>query len=210
MNSDESWYLTSRTLAAVSADTCSAAISFWKVWFTSTLDATNTSLTTTGDTGVGITLAFNSVGWMPSNILFNAIDTLIGDPLISGAFDALRPAKVEAFIQNSTVDADGVLTLKAESTASITSLTSNETTSAASALYGATGMAVGGIIANNKVASSARAYIGEAHYASDDGTKWIETGERVEHGGVVYQYKGTSGAVDLDNGQQDYANTPAT
>jgi len=37
--------------------------------------------TTTGDTGVGVILAFNSVGWEARNILFNALDALLGTPI---------------------------------------------------------------------------------------------------------------------------------
>ena len=36
--------------------------------------------------GAGVTLAFNSIGWKSQNILFNLIDTILGDPLIANAF----------------------------------------------------------------------------------------------------------------------------
>ena len=65
---------------------------------TSGIDATLDSALSTGDTGVGITLAFNSIGWKPSNILFNAVDALLGDPLISSAFNGEQPAATTASV----------------------------------------------------------------------------------------------------------------
>ena len=59
---------------------------------TSTLEATSLQATTTGDTAYGVLLAFNTVGWQQSNILFNTLDALLGDPLISEAFDGEQPA----------------------------------------------------------------------------------------------------------------------
>jgi len=54
---------------------------------TSVIDAETLSSTTSGDTGVGVTLAFNTVGWKPQGVLFNALDTLIGRPLESYDYD---------------------------------------------------------------------------------------------------------------------------
>ena len=54
---------------------------------TALLDATVNTSSQSGDTAVAFTLAFNSLGWQPQNVLFNAIDALLGDPLISEAFD---------------------------------------------------------------------------------------------------------------------------
>ncbi|MCP3939309.1 MAG: hypothetical protein GY708_28505, partial [Actinomycetia bacterium] len=160
---------------------------------TSDLDATNLSMTSSGDTAVGITLAFNSIGWLPSNVLFNTVDAIIGTPALSNQ----RPASVEAFIQNSQVNAEGAIDLLARNEATITSNISNETTSAASALYGATGMAIGAIVGTNKVSTNTVAYIGDADYGSGDGTVWMEKGDRVEHNGTVYEYDGTEGSVNL-------------
>ena len=36
-----------------------------------------------GGQAVGVTLAFNTLGWKPQNILFNALDALIGDTAIA-------------------------------------------------------------------------------------------------------------------------------
>src|SRR5262249_3419524 len=32
--------------------------------------------------GLGLTLAFNSIGWQATNVLFQAIDALLGDPML--------------------------------------------------------------------------------------------------------------------------------
>ena len=50
------------------------------------IDATVLAATKTGDTGVSVVLAFNTLGWKSQNFVFNAVDALLGDPLISGAF----------------------------------------------------------------------------------------------------------------------------
>jgi hypothetical protein len=44
------------------------------------LDARVISNTESGQFGVGITMAFNSIGWNASNVLYNTLDVLIGDP----------------------------------------------------------------------------------------------------------------------------------
>ena len=40
----------------------------------SVIEAVNLNATTSGDKGVGVTLAFNTVGWEPQNVLFNALE----------------------------------------------------------------------------------------------------------------------------------------
>jgi ATP-dependent DNA helicase Rep len=47
----------------------------------STIEASNSATTeSTGGTAAGVTLAFNTIGWEAQNILFAAIDALLGDP----------------------------------------------------------------------------------------------------------------------------------
>ena len=92
-------------------------------------------------------------------MLFNAIDALIGSPEISEAFDGEQPAEIQAYILDSTIHAGNDLSVTAESSATIDATLSNEATAAASALYGATGMATSGLIASNMVSSTARAFI---------------------------------------------------
>ena len=45
---------------------------------------------TSGSQSVGVELAFNTIGWERSNLLFAALDALLGDPLIS--IGVRRPA----------------------------------------------------------------------------------------------------------------------
>ena len=127
---------------------------------TSGIDATVLSATGSGDTGVGITLAFNTLGWKSQNFLFNAVDALLGDPLISGAFDGEQPAATRAYLQDSVIDAEGDLTLTAVNEAQLNATVSNAAESNASALFkGASGKGIGGVLASNKVSSAAEAYI---------------------------------------------------
>ena len=51
----------------------------------SQIDARRSTRSSAGE-GAGVTLAFNSIGWKSQNFLFNAVDTLLGDPLIANAF----------------------------------------------------------------------------------------------------------------------------
>ena len=47
----------------------------------SQIDAKTLNSTTSGDTGVGVTMAFNTIGWQAQNIFFQALDTLLGRTL---------------------------------------------------------------------------------------------------------------------------------
>jgi hypothetical protein len=126
---------------------------------TSILDATITSSLSTGDKGLGITFAFNTIGWKSQNVLFNALDAIIGDPLLAEAFDGEQPAETQAYILDSTLDIDGDLGLSAINEAQLNATVTNAAASAASALFGANGRAGGGALSSNKVSSLASAYI---------------------------------------------------
>ena len=65
----------------------------------SQVDATTLAATSSGNQAVGILLAFNTIGWNPTNVLFAAIDALLGDPLISEAFDGENPAETLAYMR---------------------------------------------------------------------------------------------------------------
>ena len=114
---------------------------------TSGIDATVLSSTSTGDTAVGVTLAFNTIGWESQNLLFNAIDALLGDTILGNA----QPAEVEASVEDSTLYVAGDLTVEAHNDARLNATVSNAATSEASALFGATGMSASAILASNKV-----------------------------------------------------------
>jgi hypothetical protein len=119
------------------------------------IDATALAATASGDTAVGVTIAFNSIGWASQNVLFNAIDALIG-------FDALgsaQPSKTHATVAGSTIAAGGGLKLDAIGAAQLNATVSNAAESAASALFKATGKAVGVLLASNKVATDTAALL---------------------------------------------------
>jgi len=126
---------------------------------TSLIDARTLSSTTSGDTGVGVTLAFNTIGWESQNVLFNTVDALIGDPLIANAFGNQSPADARAYIIDSSVDSAGAINLTAKSDMTLNAVVTNETTSAAYALKDASSLAVGAILVSNMVNSAAYAYI---------------------------------------------------
>ncbi|MBC8508638.1 MAG: hypothetical protein H8D34_27585, partial [Chloroflexi bacterium] len=121
---------------------------------TSLIEANVESLTTSGDTAVGATMAFNTIGFAAQNILFQIIDTLIGTD-IGGE----QPAEVKAFIENSIINAGGNLTVDAQGKAQLFASVVNDATSAASAIVNASGMAVGALLVSNMVSSMAQAYI---------------------------------------------------
>ena len=62
----------------------------------STISAQTLSALSTGSEAVGLVLAFNTIGWKPSNVLFAAVDAILGDPLISTAFGGSQPSATSA------------------------------------------------------------------------------------------------------------------
>ena len=125
----------------------------------SQVDATTLAATSSGNQSVGILLAFNTIGWNPTNLLFAAIDALIGDPLISTAFNGENPAETLAYVKNTSLTIAGSLSVSALNAAQINALVSNTATSAPAAIFGAGGMSASFILASNKVSSVAKAYV---------------------------------------------------
>ena len=123
------------------------------------IDARLHSASSTGSEGGSIALAFNTVGWKPTNALFAAVDALLQDPLISEAFDGVQPAQAKAIITNSDIDADRDVSVTATNNSAINATMSNAAETKASALYGAEGKGFGVILASNKVNSETIAYI---------------------------------------------------
>ncbi|MCX7396820.1 MAG: hypothetical protein NT138_03985, partial [Planctomycetales bacterium] len=121
---------------------------------TSEIDAINKSIVTAGQNAVGVTLAFNTIGYEPQNTLFSSIDAILGTDI-----GTQTPARTSAQIINSPINAAGDLAVTATSTARINSTLSNEATSAASALINASGMAVGMVVSSNMVSTDVDAAI---------------------------------------------------
>ena len=84
----------------------------------------------------GIALAFNSIGWKSQNLLFNLIDAIIGDPLIGDAMGGQQPAKVEALIERTDVDAGGDVAVVAVNAAVINAELSNESAAVVVMVWG--------------------------------------------------------------------------
>ena len=133
------------------------------------LDATLHSSFASGAVAVGIALAFNSIGWKASNILFNALETVLGDAMLIEEIDdaagdniedyiGTQPAEAIARITGSTVSAANVSVL-AENSAQLNATVSNAASSEAAALYGAEGSGAGLLLASNKTASQTIAEI---------------------------------------------------
>ena len=117
------------------------------------------------DKTFGAVLAFNTIGWKPSNILFNAVDAILGDPLISSAFNGEQPSEALAWIRDAAITATGAVSVTAVQAATLESEVGNEGIAAAqldgvltkgSATDGVSG---GGAIASNKVNTRAQAWI---------------------------------------------------
>ncbi len=174
----------------------------------SLIDATILCSTSSGDTAASLTLAFNTIGWNSQNFLFNTIDAILGDPLVSQAFHGQNPAEVDAYILNSYVHVAGDLTVLAFDDAQLDATVSNASSSQASALHDANGKSIGGAVASNKVASNANAYIDtiKNQYTSTDGTKTLKQGDRVKVGSLYYQYLGDDG-TSVNLGTTTYTDT---
>ena len=100
------------------------------------VDATIDSSSVAGGSSLDVTIAFNSIGWKAQNILFNAIDALLGDPAISSAFGGSQPADVQAYITDSTVSAGTDVKVTALDNTQVNATVSNAADTTASGLYG--------------------------------------------------------------------------
>jgi hypothetical protein len=112
------------------------------------------SITQSGDTAVGVVLAFNSMGYVPSNLAYQTADAFAGTSL--GTVDA---AEAIARIVDSKLNVAGDLSVTADNVAQLNATLSNAASSEASALYGATGAAASVVLATNLVVSGADARI---------------------------------------------------
>ena len=138
------------------------------------MTATNLSAMSSGAESIGVILAFNTIGWGPSNVLFQAVDALLGDPLISSAFDGEQPSQTLAHIEDTTVDSAATSASAPRTRATITAEVSNTATSAPGAIMGAGGMAAAFILASNMISSGAEASIEYAATGTVDAADDVE------------------------------------
>jgi hypothetical protein len=110
----------------------------------------NAALQSAGGAGtaIGVTLAFNTVGWAPQNIFSRSVDALLGTS-IGNRDDATSIA----LVQNSATVVGGDLTISADMTAKIYATVKNESRA------GAAGSAAAIILATNLIASDASAQL---------------------------------------------------
>ena len=69
---------------------------------TSQMDAKTLSATSSGETAVGVVLAFNTIGWQAQNVLFNTLDALVGSSI-----GTEQPAQAKAYIQDTPLTSGG-------------------------------------------------------------------------------------------------------
>ena len=126
-----------------------------------------------GNTAVGVTLAFNTIGWDSENVLFSAIDALLGSSTLASAFGSENPSNATATMLDTTVNATGELTVSAVDGVTLTSTIGNTTTASTTSSSGGSGgsggnttgqmgsqnLTLGFVLASNKVAGSAQASI---------------------------------------------------
>ena len=147
----------SSTLAA--GDTADTAITIFAE-NNATLNATNQAQTSGGGKAAGVVLAFNSIGYKASNFLFNAVDALLGNNLLTDVFGNSPMTHVTAESYNSTLTAaNGGIAVTATLSAQINALTTNQTSSIAAALENASSTAIGLILATNKINETATALV---------------------------------------------------
>jgi hypothetical protein len=116
----------------------------------STIDAVNTATIASGGLAAGVTLAFNTIGWQPQNILGQTVDALLGVGLATE-----QPASAKASIEGSAVDVGGDLSVSAAVEAAVSASTSNQASSSGA------GAAASLVLATNFVSSAADAFIVE-------------------------------------------------
>ena len=119
-----------------------------------TLDATLNSSTDSGEKAKSLSLALNTLGYT-THIPF--LDTV--KSLLSKVLGVEDPSPATAYIVDSAVNSAGAVSVTADNAARLNATVSNAASSEASALWKATGSAMGGAIALNRMASGARAYI---------------------------------------------------
>jgi hypothetical protein len=130
------------------------------------LTASATSILEGFDKVIGFVLAFNAIGWRTQNLLFNAVDALLGDPVLAAAYHKDdTPSAARARLLDTTVRTSGDVVVRASQRAQLDGTVGNEGTADAALdgvlFKGAStgGLAGGGAVAMNKVKTLAEATI---------------------------------------------------
>lgn len=144
--------------------------------------ARNSLATSSDGVAIGLVGAFNTIGWKATNLLYAAIDTVIG----SSALGVAQPASAHAEISDSTIDVGQDLTLKAVTVPEIDSTVINEVSS--------TGYAAAGIVLASNLVNSSTDILLTPKSVSDPNRAARETVFRVG-GNVAGSSSDTSGIV---------------
>ena len=107
-----------------------------------------------GDTAIGIVLAFNTIGWNAQNFLFNTVDALFGTSIGSE-----NTSRVLAAADGTSIETAGGISVLAESTADIRAHIENAATAIGVGLGGSDSITVAPVIAMNKVSTDVRATV---------------------------------------------------
>jgi hypothetical protein len=138
----------------------------------SAIDARIRSDTTSNGVSVGVTLAFNTIGWDAQNFLFNTVDALL-----STGIGTEIPAEAKASIERSEVDAAGAIRITTTSDARVDAEIASSSTAIKATFTGPTSVSVGAIIAMNKSSTLVHSVIdgstgivigGDLHVTADD------------------------------------------
>src|SRR5208337_3469418 len=120
--------------------------------------ATDNATINSGGNGYGVQLAFNSVGYASSNVLFAFLDSLFGGNS-GNVLESTSPADDTAYLSGTTVTADGNIAVTANNTDTFSATTSNVTTSSFTAFQGTSTKAVSATISQNLLNGSSIAHI---------------------------------------------------
>ncbi|MBM3203804.1 hypothetical protein FJZ55_07880, partial [Candidatus Woesearchaeota archaeon] len=179
-----------------------------------TVTAENTATVSSGGSAVGVTLAFNAIGWQPDNIFKKAVDALLGTSLGQEI-----PLSSLAKIDETSLDIGGDVTVTANTGGSIEAITSNEASSEG-------GAAASMVLGTNFVSTTADAYLvqpedsdlavlagGELRISADDAPRVIadttvaatSTGEGEAESDGEYarvDFNSTDGEQEIEFGHQ--------
>ena len=145
------------------------------------ISASNAASTSGTNKSAGIVLAFNTIGLQSSNFLFNAVDALLGNNVVTAAFGDSPQTNTTADAHDSTLTAeDGSISITALQVAKINATTTNSTTSLGTAVENASAVAIGAILATNQTNSFALAYADGGSTLSATGDVGIQASDRSE------------------------------
>ncbi|KPA19322.1 hypothetical protein MHK_000458, partial [Candidatus Magnetomorum sp. HK-1] len=167
---------------------------------TSAINATINSSTSSGDKAIGVTLAFNTIGWEAQNVLFRAIDALLGTSIGNE-----QPAETKAYIEDTTLNIAGDVSVTADNSAFLNATISNAADSQASALYGAGGTAASAMLASNMVSTDAKAYIDFTETGTITVTGTIDISAQ-DKAGIYSNTKIVSSSITTNDGGASLAN----